>query len=136
MKAVNIHIRKEEDLPRFLNMNNFQVEDLGDEIYRIQREDELPVFLKVTDEALFFECDLGSLSGIGTEKLYFDLLNLNAEILPVSFAINGSNEEDPHLVLVESRETTDLDDHELLSVFDAIELAVDKAEQLLKTLID
>jgi hypothetical protein len=102
----------------------------------VQRADEVPVFLNITGNTIFFEVDLGSLQGIGSENLYFNLLNLNTEILPVSFGINNSNAEDPRLVLTESREIQDLDDHELLSVFDALELAVDKAEQILTPLLE
>ena len=54
----------------------------------------------------------------------------------MSFGINNTNPEDPHLVLVESRETEDLDAHELLSVFDALELAVDRAEAIFQSILD
>jgi hypothetical protein len=50
----------------------------------------------------------------------------------VGFGINNTNPEDPRLVLIESRETGSLDDHEMLSVFAALELAADKAETLLE----
>jgi hypothetical protein len=113
-------------------MNDFQVEEVGDNIFLVSRATELPVFLKVTDHTIYFEVDLGALSGLGNEALYFKLLELNTEVLPVSFGINNSHSEDPRLVLVESRETTDLDAQEILSVFDALELATDKAETLLQ----
>jgi hypothetical protein len=132
MGAVTVHSKKEEDLVRFLNMNDFQVEEVGDNIFLVSRATELPVFLKVTDHTIYFEVDLGALSGLGNEALYFKLLELNTEVLPVSFGINNSHSEDPRLVLVESRETTDLDAQEILSVFDALELATDKAETLLQ----
>jgi hypothetical protein len=135
MNPVTVHIKKEEGLERFLTMNHFQVEALSDNVHRVQRADEVPVFLNITDNTIFFEVDLGGIKNIGSEKFYFDLLNLNTEIQPVSFGINNSQPEDPRLVLNESRETTDLDDHELLSVFDALELAVDKAETLLQPIL-
>ncbi len=135
MAAVMIQNKKEEDLVRFLNMNDFQVEELGENIFRVSRATELPVFLKVTDHTLYFEVDLGGIAGLGNESLYFQLLDLNTEIIPVSFGINNSHSEDPRLVLIESRETHDLDAHEILSVFDALELATDKAEQLLQSAI-
>lgn len=132
MSEIFIKSRREDGLVRFLNINDFNVEELGNDIYRVTRSEELPVFLKVTDTTLFFEVDLGGVKEIGSEQLYFNLLEINNEILPVSFAINNTNSEDPRLILVESRESSDLDDHELLSVFDALELAVDRAEQLLQ----
>ena len=61
---------------------------------------------------------------------------MNTEILPVSFAVNNSNPDDPHLVLVESRITVDLSDQELLAVFDALELATDKAEAVIADYVE
>ncbi len=131
MERVTIAIKQESSLNNFLQLNGFSVEDLGKDIYRVQREDELPVFVKLTEEQVYFEVDLGNISEIASEQLYFKLLDLNTEILPVGFGIKNFNESDPRLVLVESRETGDLCDNEILSVFDALELAVDKAEELL-----
>ncbi len=131
MNTIHIKIEKEEEFSRFLMLNGFDVEELGNSIYRVSRHDELPVFLKVGEEAIYFEVDLGNVHAFGDSSLHFKLLDLNTEILPVSFGINNSNPEDPRLVLVESRETGSLNDHEILSVFDALELAVDRAEALL-----
>lgn len=131
MSNIIIKIEKKEEFSRFLSLNGFDVEDLEHGIFRVSREDELPVFAKVDDKNIYFEVDLGNISEIASKELYFKLLDLNTEILPVSFGINNTNAEDPRLVLVESRETGDLNDDELLSVFDALELAVDKAEALL-----
>ncbi len=131
MKDITIHIKKEENLTRFLNLNDFEVEDLGEGLLRVIRSEELPVFIKVEEESLYFEVDLGNISSLGSKDFFFRLLDLNTEILPVSFGVNNTNPDDPRLVLVESRETTDLSDNELLKVFDALELAADKAEELL-----
>ena len=131
MSNIIIKIEKKEEFSRFLSLNGFDVEDVEHGSFRGSREDELPVFAKVDDKNIYFEVDLGNISEIASKELYFKLLDLNTEILPVSFGINNTNAEDPRLVLVESRETGDLNDDELLSVFDALELAVDKAEALL-----
>jgi uncharacterized protein YjfI (DUF2170 family) len=128
---INIHIRKEENLLRFLSLNDFSVSECSENVIRVQRADELPVFLHTGENGIYFEVDLGNISQFADKDLYFKLLDLNTEILPVSFGINNTNQEDPKLVLVESRIYTDLNDDELLSVFDALELAVDKAEALL-----
>jgi hypothetical protein len=73
---------------------------------------------------------------MASADLYVKLLELNTQVLPVSFGIDNTQEEDPRLVLVESREFSDLNDDEFLSVFDALELAVDKAENLLSNYIE
>lgn len=131
MKDIVIKIEKSEEFTRFLMAHDFDVEDLGNNIYRITRNNELPVFVKVGEEVIYFEVDLGNIHDFGDASLHFKLLDLNTEILPVSFGINNTNSADPRLVLVESRETGSLNDHEILSVFDALELAVDRAEELL-----
>jgi len=136
MEAVQIISSTTKNMREYLELNNFVVEDLADNIYKVTRESELPVFINITGQTVYFELDLGNVSDIASQDLYFKLLDLNTEILPVCFGINNTNPDDPHLVLVESRETQNLDDHELLSVFDALELATDRAEGLLSTLLE
>ncbi len=130
MNEVIVNIETQEEFSRFLMLNGFDVEDLGNDVYRITRDEELPVFVKIDDKTIYFEVDLGNVNDFGPASLHFKLLDLNTEILPVSFGINNANPEDPRLVLVESRESGSLNDHEILCVFDALELAVDKAEAL------
>jgi uncharacterized protein YjfI (DUF2170 family) len=132
---VQIATRKVSPFTQFLEMNEFVIEDLGNQVYRAERDGELPVFIKILDNQMFFEVDLGNVTALANERFYFELLDLNTEILPVSFGIDNTNTEDPRLVLVESRETDDLNDQELLAVFDALELAVDRAEILLNKYI-
>lgn len=131
MSDIFIETKRRQNLVDFLQYADFQVEELGDNIFRATRTSELPVYLKVLDNSIYFEVDLGNISGIADKDLYFEILDMNTEILPVSIGINNSNKDDPRLVIVESRELNDLCDQELLSVFDALELAVDKAETLL-----
>lgn len=131
MKEIIVKTQNHEELNRLLVLNDIQVEELDNDIIAATREDELPVFIKKGDKDIYFEVDLGNISAIASQELYFKLLDLNTEILPVSFGINNSNPEDPRLVLVESRETGDLSAEEVLSVFDALELATDRAEALL-----
>lgn len=130
MNEVIVKIETQEEFSRFLMLNGFDVEELGNDVYKITREEELPVFVKIDDKTIYFEVDLGNVNEFGPASLHFKLLDMNTEILPVSFGINNTNPEDPRLVLVESREANNLNDHEILCVFDALELAVDKAEAL------
>lgn len=131
MKPVIIKLQRQEELPRFLESNGFTVEPLDNDVFRVQREDELPVFLKIDNDQVFYELDLGNIDSVLSEELLLGLLSLNTEILPVSVGIDMSNPSDRRLVLVESRETGDLSDQEFLSVFDALELAVDRVSALL-----
>lgn len=136
MNKVLIKLQREDELARFLESNGFIVEELANDVFRVQREDELPVFLKVDDKQIYFEVDLGNIDAIVSRDLLLSLLALNTEILPVSTGIDTSNPQDPRLVLVESRETGDLNDQELLAVFDALELAVDRVTELLSPAIN
>jgi len=131
MKNILIKLQREDELTRFLEANGFTVEDLTNDVFRVQREDELPVFLKVDDAQIYFEVDLGNIDAVISQELLVSLLMLNTEILPVSVGLDTSHPEDHRLVLVESRETGDLSDHELLAVFDALELAVDRVTEIL-----
>lgn len=132
MSEVIIHIERQEEFDRFLIMKGFEVEDIGNGVHRVAREGELPVFVARDGNQLYFEVDLGNISELASQELYFKLLDANTEIAPVSFGFNNANPEDPRLVLVESREIGDLSDGELLSVFDSLELAADTAEAILK----
>lgn len=135
MKQITIKMKQEDQLVEFLELNEFNVEIIDDNVIKAQRAEELPVFISAQGETLYFEVEIGAIKPIGSEELYFKLLDLNTEILPVSFAINNSDPDNPALVLVESRIVGDLNDQELLSVFDALELALDKAESLLANYI-
>ncbi len=132
MEEISIRSTKKANLLEFLELREFLVEDLGKGIYKVTRDHELPVFLRIGDGNIFFEVDLGNVNAIASQDLYFQLLDLNTEILPVSLGIDNSNRDDPRLVLVERRETGDLCDEELLCVFDALELAVDRAAEVLQ----
>lgn len=136
MNEVTIHIEKREELTQFLSMHDFVVEEIDDNVYRIQREDELPVYVSISETNMYFEVDLGNVSSYASTEFYFKLLDLNTEILPVSFGFNNTNPDDPRLVLVESRDSGYLNDHELLGVFDALELAADRASELLTEIIN
>ena len=122
-------------LEDFLNDNEFFVEKASESILKVNRSHEQPVYLNRQDNTIYFSVDLGSIKGLGSENLYFKLLDLNTEILPVSIGIDTTEESDPRLVLVESRECVNMDQNELLSVFDALEIAVDKIEGLLSEFV-
>jgi hypothetical protein len=136
MKKVLIKLQREDELARFLESNGFDVEELSNDVFRAQRQDELPVFLKVDERQIYFEVDLGNIDSIVSQDLLLSLLALNTEILPVSVGLDLTESNDRRLVLVESRETSDLCDQELLAVFDALELAVDRVTELLSPAIN
>jgi uncharacterized protein YjfI (DUF2170 family) len=120
-----------KSLEDFLHDHGFIVEDMDGTVLSVKRPGELPIFISLSSSSLFFEVDLGNISAFANADLYYAILDLNTEILPVSVGIDSTEKEDPHLVLVETRELANLDDNEVLSVLDAMEIAVDKVEELL-----
>lgn len=134
---MDIKIRStiENSFEDFLLFHDYSVEKLSDSVYKVVKENEFPVFLNIDKEQIFFEVDLGNIESIASKDLYFKMLDLNTEILPVSLGINNCKEDDPRLVLVESREVKNLDDNEVLKVFSSLELAVDRVEALLESII-
>ena len=126
-----IHSTRSDTLLDFLQIRGMEVESIETNIYRVVRDGELPVFLNIGDEVISFEVDLGTIAEIQGEGLFKALLECNTQIQPVSFGLDNTNPEDPRLVLLESRVIGDLSDTEVLSVFDALELATDQAERLL-----
>ncbi len=131
LEEIKITTQTSASLVEFLEERGFVVEKLTKTVHKVQRDDELPVFIQSNDGSLYFEVDLGNVSGFASQDLYFKFLDLNTEILPVSVGIDCSNPDDPRLVLVESREAVNLDDNELMSVFNAFEIATDKVETIL-----
>jgi hypothetical protein len=129
----NAFIRTKNKIPiiEFLQNNGYKTEKIAGNVISIQKGGEFPVYVNIDGNVLFFEVDLGNISEIACEELYFKLLSLNTEILPVSVGIDTTETHDPRLVLVESREIDNLDENEILSVFDAFELAIDKVEGIL-----
>lgn len=129
---ITIATRKSEEFEEFLELRGFAVENLGEENFSVVRDGELAVMVNVTDGVMRFQVNICSTSTIDTKELYFKFLDLNTEILPVSFGVDSTDADDPHLVLTESRLTSDLNSDELLGVFDSLELATDRAEEVLK----
>ncbi len=115
----------------FLSDRGFFVEQLTQTVAKVSREGEIPVYISVDGNTIFFQMDLGGVAEIAGVEVYARLLDLNTRILPVSVGIDNSNPEDARLVLVESREMKNLDDNQLLGVLYAFELATDKVELVL-----
>lgn len=128
---VNIKQYKDLNINELLMYQNFQVEELGQDILKVARTDEQPIFISYRDNNLYFQVDLGSLNEVKSQELLTELLDINTEIVPISFGIDSTETENPRLVLVTSLLTVDLSDEEVLMVIDAMELATDKAEEVL-----
>jgi len=132
MDTVTVRTIEKKDLESFFLEHDFFVEKVTDKVLKVHRSDEHDVYINYRDNTLFFEIDLGSAADVMDQNLLVKLLDLNTEILPVSIGIDSTSTEDRRLVLVESRECSNIDSNELLAVMDALEIAVDKVAIVLQ----
>ena len=123
------------DLKELLMYQSFHVEELGSDVLKVARVDEQAIFISYREHNLYFQVDLGALNEVKCPELLADLLDTNTEIVPISFGIDSTEAINPRLVLVASLLTVDLSDEEVLMVIDAMELATDRAEEVLSKYI-
>lgn len=135
MNNVSVREIQSFSLEEFLLNNDFFIEYTDNTVTKVTRTGEEPVYITKNNNTLFFEADLGSIEELKSEGLYGSILRLNTQILPVSVGINNINNED-RLVIIESRELGNLDKEELLSVFDAFNIAAQKIEALLRNFVN
>lgn len=130
----NIHIlnRTATSLPNFLMENDFQVEQLDNGVIQATRAGELPILMFFDDGSVYFRVVVGDLSPVNVTNtnLLLGLLSLNTQILPVSVAVD-LNEDSATIILVESRESENLDANELFAVISSLELAQDEVQAVL-----
>ena len=108
----------------------------------IKSEDLMLVTLKEIDtkvilikegDTLIIQQELVGIKELAEDiKLYKELLDFNTEILPVSIAIDSTNEENPKLVINESLNIENMDSDELIRVFEAIEIHMPKVVNIIK----
>ncbi|MBU1536754.1 hypothetical protein KKF84_15625 [Myxococcota bacterium] len=136
MKNLLVRSIATQTIFEFLADRGFFVEQVTDKVIRVSRDGEIPVFLTMNGNSLIFQVDLGNIKEIGSKELYFRMLDLNTEILPISLALDTSHADDIRLVLVESREVKNLDDNQLLGVFYAFEIATERVELALAEFVN
>ena len=122
-------------LSDFLDSRGYGSEFVSDEVLKVSNDGDIDVFVHSDGKTLFFELEVGEVNDIESKELYAKLLQLNTEILPVSVGLDNSVGGTERLILVESREAANLDDNELLSVFEAMEIAAVKVEVALDAFI-
>ena len=121
------------DITVFLDEQGYSV-ITEDSILIIQDEDGLNIFAAVDDTQIEFMVDLCSVNDLDTSKLeeiYGKILDQNTEILPTCFGIDSSESDDPHIVLVDSLATENMDTNELLLALDSLAVNVVTAHELL-----
>ncbi len=132
---VCVRSKKEDGLVDFLRERDFQVEILQEDLLKVSSPEIIDVYIHIKNQSLFFEIEIGIIENFASEELYKKLLDLNTEILPVSLGLDTTSSEKPRLVIVESREIKNLDENEILCVFEAFEIASAKVEVILSQYI-
>ncbi|NOR44968.1 MAG: hypothetical protein GQ534_05220 [Candidatus Delongbacteria bacterium] len=136
MKKIEVRSIDQTDLIDFLENRDYIVDEVSENILSANKSGEMTVYISLVDDVMYFYVDLGNITDIADKDLYFKILDLNTEILPVSIGIDTTNEKNNRLVIVESREIDNLDDNELLYIFNAMEIATDKVAMLLAEYLD
>ncbi|MDA3837443.1 MAG: hypothetical protein PF574_00495 [Candidatus Delongbacteria bacterium] len=136
MKIIKVRSIALIDLIDFLENRDYIVDEVSENILSANKSGEMTVYISLIDDVMYFYVDLGNISEIADKDLYFKILDLNTEILPVSIGIDTTNENNNRLVIVESREIDNLDDNELLYIFNAMEIATDKVAMILAEYLD
>ena len=136
MKIIKVRSIALVDLIEFLENRDYIVDEVSENILSANKSGEMTVYISLVDDVMYFYVDLGNVTDIADKDLYFKILDLNTEILPVSIGIDTTNEKNNRLVIVESREIDNLDDNELLYIFNAMEIATDKVAILLAEYLD
>ena len=128
----SILVRSTDHCPMgdFLQSHDYVITEIKEGIYKVSR-DFIEVFLSVDERNIFFQLEVGDLGQYEDLAIYRDLLDLNTEILPVSLGIDTTSSASPRLLILESRETENIDENEILSVFESMEIALFKVEKIL-----
>jgi uncharacterized protein YjfI (DUF2170 family) len=87
----------------FIQNNDYIVTKITESVIKVSRANELDVFINIKNDQLYFQIEIGNVSELNDDKIYYKLLDLNTEILPVSIGIDSCDENNPKLVIIESR---------------------------------
>ncbi len=123
-----VRIKEYKNIPEYLkSLDDYVVVAEDENVLVLERNELAGVKICVSDhgEELWFQVTLCPINKV--EKKYFDLLQKNSEISPVSFAVDNKGE---NLLLVTSLFTKNIDDSEiinaLLSICNGVQIFVDE----------
>ncbi|TDT72301.1 hypothetical protein EV215_0089 [Hypnocyclicus thermotrophus] len=122
------------NISEILIENGYNYESINDSVALVTLKDiDTKTIIVKQDNILFIQQEIINLNQLKEDlTLYKKLLDLNTEILPVSIAIDSTDEKNQKLVINESLNITNLDVNEVLQVFEAIELALPKIFNIIK----
>lgn len=124
------------DLIDVLSENGYVAEEINGVYFVPLKSGKYQLTMIEKGKTLVIQVSLIRLIHLKDEKsLYKKLLDLNTEILPISIAIDSTRFAYEKLVLNESLETLNLDENELMKVFEVIERNIAKVEKIIEKYI-
>lgn len=135
----NVSVRRIENvkLEEILLENGYLLQKEGD-VYTVELKDasSSKAIMILEEQILFVQLDIIGTNFVNESMdFYKKLLDLNTEILPVSLALDTTDPDNERIVINESLDITNLDENELLNVFEAIELSLKRVFNLIKEYI-
>lgn len=73
LESINITTDRSLSITQFLRDLDYTVEQIDQNVCRVSREEDLPVYVQTNGKSLFFEVDLGNVSDFASQELYFQL---------------------------------------------------------------
>ncbi|MEI6857606.1 CesT family type III secretion system chaperone [Psychrilyobacter sp.] len=135
---MNVFVKKNEikTLEDILLENGFSINKEDEILFVNLIDSDASVAIVKNEDSLYFELDLVGINKVRDDiDFYKKILNLNTEILPVSIAINSSEETDNRLIVAESLPTENLDENEILEVLDVMDISLPKILKLINEYI-
>ncbi len=112
--------------------NGYTVEETGKGIFRLSGVTDRTMDLRVRNDRLEIRMPLTiSKEKLNEAAILSDMLTLNSEILPVSFALEKDVNETSRLILVETRDGKNLTRNELVRILEFMEAAGRKAARFI-----
>lgn len=114
--------------------NNYHIEEQEEGFLWITLTDfDAQIAVVEQEQTIFFQMDLIGIAELKDDiDFYKTLLDINTEILPISLAIDSSDDMNKRLILNESLETENLDENELLKIVETFELSLPLVFKVIK----
>src|SRR5690606_10664584 len=110
--------------------NGFDVDEIGRSHFRIHRDGNPPIDLKVRYDRLDLRMEIANEEILRDPAIAEKLLELNGAIAPVAFAVERSEDGTRRLVLLETRDGRDLTRLELIEIVRAMGSAAAKSRSV------
>jgi len=135
MMQTKVNVRLKRSLEEVLLTYGYLCEHQNENINLVSLKNiDVKLIIIEQEGKLYFQLDILGVEDLEDDvKLYKELLNLNYEIVPLSVAIDKTEEENQILILNTALEGENLDENELIKTIHNFEDSVEKIILLLKS---